>query len=112
MNGTQYYPQHNNDPMIYAFTTTDPRCSGLIRIGVTSDDIDRTVASEYPVRRPDGSLPYRIVFRSSARRKDGTVITESDIRSILSDRYVSGLGGNWFKCTADELKDAVRNLTI
>ena len=53
-------------PMIYAYSDANPEYKGLLKVGYTAVDIDKRVAQQYPVKRPDGSSPYSIVVRESA----------------------------------------------
>ena len=43
-----------------------------LRDSYTTVDVDRRVAQQYPTKRPDGSVPYRIVLRESAMYPDGS----------------------------------------
>ena len=60
-------------PMIYAYEDLGSEYKGLLKIGYTTRDVEKRVAQQYPTKRPDGMLPYRIVFSESAMRDDGTV---------------------------------------
>lgn len=64
---TDFFPQRPNaHPMIYAYEDTNPQYQGLLKVGYTAIDVDKRVAQQYPTKRPDGSVPYRIVYRESA----------------------------------------------
>ena len=59
-----FFPQRpTTHPMIYAYEDTNPQYKGLLKVGYTTVDVDRRVAQQYPTKRPDGSVPYRIVLR-------------------------------------------------
>ena len=59
-----FFPQRPaTHPMIYAYEDTNPQYRGLLKVGYTTVDVDRRVAQQYPTKRPDGSVPYRIVLR-------------------------------------------------
>ena len=61
----EFFPQRpESHPMIYAYS--DPAYPGCLKVGYTSVDVDRRVAQQYPTKRPDGSVPYKIVLRESA----------------------------------------------
>jgi len=100
--------------MIYAYEDTNPQYEGLLKVGYTAVDVDKRVAQQYPTKRPDGSVPYRIVLRESAMYPDGTHFRDSDVHRMLKKKEVRGMGGEWFRCTADDVKAAivaVRNRT-
>ena len=70
-------------PMIYAYSDSNPAYSGLLKVGFTSVDIDARVAQQYPTKRPDGSVPYRIVVRESAMLEDGGSFTDREVHKML-----------------------------
>ena len=103
-----FFPQRPAvHPMIYAYRDLNPDYDGLLKVGYTEKDVDRRVAQQYPTKRPDGKLPYEILYRSSAMRKDGSCFTDHDVHRMLRRRKITGVGGEWFRCTVDELKAAV-----
>ena len=115
MNDTISFPERpSSHPMIYAYEDTNPQYAGLLKVGYTAVDVDKRVAQQYPTKRPDGSVPYRIVLRESAMYPDGTHFRDTDVHRMLKKKEVRGMGGEWFRCTADDVKAAivaVRNRT-
>lgn len=112
---TDFFPQRPDaHPMIYAYEDTNPQYRGLLKVGYTSVDIDRRVAQQYPTKRPDGSVPYRIVLRESAMYPDGSSFTDHDVHRMLRQKQIDGMGGEWFRCSVDDVRAAivaVRNRT-
>jgi len=110
-----FFPQRPEaHPMIYAYEDTNPQYRGLLKVGYTSVDVDRRVAQQYPTKRPDGSVPYRIVLRESAMYPDGGSFTDHDVHRMLRQKQIDGMGGEWFKCSVDDVRAAivaVRNRT-
>ena len=103
-----FFPQRPEvHPMIYAYRDLNPDYGGLLKVGYTEKDVDRRVAQQYPTKRPDGKLPYEILYRSSAMREDGSCFTDHDVHRMLRRRKITGVGGEWFRCTVDELEAAV-----
>lgn len=100
-------PRPSAHPMIYAYADTNPQYAGLLKVGYTAIDVDKRVAQQYPTRRPDGSVPYRIVYRSSAMYPDGSSFTDHDVHRALKRRRIPAVGGEWFRCTADDVAAAV-----
>ena len=102
-----FFPQRPEvHPMIYAYRDLNPDYDGLLKVGYTEKDVDRRVAQQYPTKRPDGKLPYEILYRSSAMREDGSCFTDHDVHRMLRRRKITGVGGEWFRCTVDELEAA------
>jgi len=103
-----YFPgRPNYNPMIYAYLENNPKYEGLLKIGYTEIDIDARVAQQYPTKRPDGLLPYEIVFRASAMRDDGTAFMDHDVHKWLEKKGYECVGGEWFRCTINDVKAAV-----
>ena len=104
----EFFPQRpDSHPMIYAYEDTNPQYKGLLKVGYTSIDVDRRVAQQYPTKRPDGSVPYRIVLRESAMYPDGSSFTDHDVHRVLRKKQITGMGGEWFKCTVNDVKAAI-----
>ena len=107
-----FFPQRPEvHPMIYAYRDLNPDYDGLLKVGYTEKDVDRRVAQQYPTKRPDGKLPYEILYRSSAMREDGSCFTDHDVHRMLRRRKITGVGGEWFRCTVDELEAAMLAVT-
>jgi hypothetical protein len=105
---TDFFPQRPDaHPMIYAYEDTNPQYRGLLKVGYTAIDVDKRVAQQYPTKRPDGSVPYRIVYRESAMYPDGSSFTDHAVHRVLKQKRISGMGGEWFKCTVSDVRAAV-----
>ena len=103
-----FFPQRPNaHPMIYAYEDTNPQYQGLLKVGYTAIDVDKRVAQQYPTKRPDGSVPYRIVYRESAMYPDGSSFTDHDVHRVLKRKQITGMGGEWFRCTVNDVRAAV-----
>lgn len=100
-------PRPSAHPMIYAYEDTNPQYKGLLKIGYTAIDVDKRVAQQYPAKRPGGTVPYRIVYRASAMYPDGSSFTDHDVHRALKRRKIPAVGGEWFRCTADDVAAAV-----
>lgn len=111
----EFFPQRPAaHPMIYAYEDTNPQYRGLLKVGYTTVDVDRRVAQQYPTKRPDGSVPYRIVLRESAMYPDGSCFNDHDVHRVLERKGVQRVGGEWFRCTVQDVLAAivaVRNRT-
>ncbi len=84
-----FFPERpSSHPMIYAYEDTNPQYEGMLKVGYTAVDIDKRVAQQYPTKRPDGSVPYRIVLRESAMYPDGTHFRDTDVHRVLKKKAV------------------------
>jgi len=104
---TNFFPlRPATQPIIYAYEENNPEYEGLLRVGFTTRHIEERMAEHYPTKRPDGKIPYRVVFAESAMYSDGGNFRDNDVHRTLKKRKVSCVGGDWFRCTVDELKAA------
>ena len=103
-----FFPQRpTTHPMIYAYEDTNPQYRGLLKVGYTTVDVNRRVAQQYPTKRPDGSVPYRIVLRESAMYPDGSCFNDHDVHRVLERKGVQRVGGEWFRCTVQDVLAAI-----
>lgn len=93
-------------PMIYVYADSNPMYNGLLKVGFTAIDVEKRVAQQYPTKRPDGKVPYTIVFAESAMYEDGGSFDDHEIHRMLRKKQVSGVGGEWFRCTVDDVRAA------
>jgi len=100
-------PRSSAHPMIYAYEDLNPDYKGLLKVGYTEVDVDKRVAQQYPTKRPDGKPPYRIVFRESAMKTDGSCFTDHEVHAMLKKLGYQHKGGEWFQCTPDAVRMAV-----
>lgn len=108
MANKDFFPQRPDaHPMIYAYSDSSPDYKGLLKVGYTTIDVDKRVVQQYPTKRPDGKVPYSIVLRESAIRSDGTTFTDRDVHKKLRKKRVTGVGGEWYRCTVSDVKVAV-----
>lgn len=105
---TNTFPQKPDiTPMIYAYEELNQEYTGLLKIGYTTKNVEKRVAEQYPTKRPDGIKPYKIVYSESAVREDGTTFTDHDIHKKLKQKNIENVGGEWFRCTIDDVKSVV-----
>jgi hypothetical protein len=102
-----FFPQRPDlSPTIYAYEDTNPQYAGLLKVGYTTIDAHTRVAQQYPTKRP-GKPPYRIILEESAMRKDGSVFSDHDVHRMLRINGIKNPDGEWFECTADQVKTAI-----
>lgn len=92
-------------PMIYAYS--DVRYPNCLKVGYTAVDVDKRVAQQYPVKLPNGKLPYKIEYRESAMYNDGGTFTDHDVHKVLKNKHFMCVGGEWYECTVNDVKAAV-----
>jgi hypothetical protein len=98
-------------PMIYAYS--DILYPGCLKVGYTSIDVDKRVAQQYPTKRPDGLVPYKIVLREPAMLPDGSFFMDHDVHRVLKKMGIKQLGDTeWFKCSVKDVKAAIVEVKI
>ena len=102
-----FHKRPNIKPMIYAYEDTNPQYKGMLKIGFTTRDVETRVAEQYSTKRPDGSKPYKIVYHESAMYPDGTAFSDHDVHRVLKQKHFINTGGEWFKCSVDDVRAAV-----
>lgn len=93
--------------MIYGYSDSHPKYKGYLKVGYTTIDIDTRVAQQYPIKRPNGVVPYTIEVRESAMYPDGTSFMDHDVHRMLKKKHIKCVGGEWYRCTAEDVKAAI-----
>ena len=102
-----YFPQRPDvRPSIYAYRDMNPDHAGLLKVGYTRLDVEKRVAQQFPVIQPGVGKPYEIVFAESAMRPDGTSFMDHDVHRRLERNGLENVGGEWYRCTADDVRNA------
>ena len=103
---SNFFPSRPNlMPQIYAYS--DPQYEGMLKVGYTTRDVQKRVAEQYSTKRPDGKLPYKIVYQDSAVREDGTAFTDILVHWWLRKNGFANTGGEWFRCTVGDVRAAM-----
>lgn len=104
MNKVFFPSKPDVNPKIYAYlligVTTH---KGLLKIGYTS----RTSQDRIDEQLKTSGVKYKIVFETDAIRNDGSAFTDHQIHDFLRKKGVYNPEGEWFKCTLEQLKNAV-----
>ncbi|MCL2744143.1 MAG: N-6 DNA methylase [Planctomycetaceae bacterium] len=92
---------------LYAYILpTVPEKSGWLKIGQTAGSVHDRVKSQLS----QANLPYEIVFQDAGivgKRE----ISDKEIHRYLAEKgFVRDGSSEWFRCTADDVKDALANL--
>lgn len=93
-------------PSIYAYRAIYSEYEGYLKIGYTERAVEVRVAEQFPVVQPGEIKPYEILFAESAMRSDGTSFTDHDIHRRLERNGFENVGGEWFRCSAADVRNA------
>ena len=94
-------------PKIYAYTEKKPEFKSLIKIGYTTRSVEERMKEHFPTKGPSGISKYEILYVESAVRSDGSFFKDNDVHRILKLNNIKNAGGEWFKCTINQLKSAI-----
>ena len=94
-------------PKIYAYTENKPEYKNLIKIGYTTRSVEDRMKEHFPTKGPDGISKFQILYIENAMRSDGTFFKDIDVHKSLKNNGIKNVGGEWFKCTIQQLKSAV-----
>ena len=104
---SSFFPQRPDvHPQVYAYHDFYAEHDGLLKVGFTQHDVERRVAQQFPVIQPGEVKPYEIVFSESSMRDDGTSFTDHDVHKRLQANGIQNVGGEWFHCTVDDVRNA------
>ena len=107
MTDSTFFPQRPDvHPQVYAYRDVYVEHEGLLKVGFTQRDVERRVAQQFPVIQPGEGKPYEVVFSESAMRSDGTSFSDHDLHRRLRANGIQNVGGEWFRCTADDVRNA------
>ncbi|MDY0094926.1 MAG: DEAD/DEAH box helicase family protein [Candidatus Vecturithrix sp.] len=106
MSNIFFPPRPKSRPTIYAYEDTNPQYVSLMKVGYTTRTVKERFDEIYPIKTP-GKPPYRLVLEESAMRGDGTVFTDHDVHRMLRLNGVRHASGEWFRCTAAQVKAAI-----
>lgn len=101
-------------PTIYGYVLPDlADHNGYIKVGFTDrEDTENRIKEQLHTA---GISNFKIVFKSSAMRPDGTCFTDKDVHKILRRKRFKQLNegedrNEWFNCSVNDIEDAVNEL--
>lgn len=93
-------------PMIYAYEHIGvPAHEGMLKVGYTTRDVETRVREQ----NLTGNIPYRIVLKRPAMRKDGTSFDDHLIHKILRKYHVRNPEGEWFVTDKNTVERAIES---
>ena len=99
----------SSHPKIYAYTFPTSEYEGLVKIGYTTRSVRVRIKEQY-VKKPQGVKSHKLLLEESSIRNDGTVFIDKDVHRILKNHGIKNKGGEWFKCTKEEVLSAITSL--
>ena len=96
-------PRPASTPTIYAFASTHPDHTGLLKVGYT----ERSAASRIAEQFPAGINAYDIKLTEPAMRADGSSFTDHDVHRHLRLSGIRNPTHEWFKCTTQQVRAAI-----
>ena len=90
-------------PQIYASSINElyPDC---LKIGYTArKNVKRRINEQFKIEFPEGKKPYKVEFVDSAVKENGEIFSDTDVHDYLEAKGVECVGGEWYRCTVDDV---------
>ncbi len=100
--------QINIDPKIYAYSETHSDFKGMLKIGYTNKDVNKRIKEQYPIIRPKKT--WNLELEESAVKKDGSILSDFQVRNLLEERGFKKIKGEWIECGVSDVKAAIISL--
>ena len=93
--------------IVYAYSIPGKKYEGLINIGFTSKSFEERIKQQFPKKSPNNIVPYTKLLEEPAIRNDGTFFMDHAVHKVLKNAGFKNMGGEWFKCTVDDIRAAI-----
>ena len=92
---------------IYAYSIDDTAHRGLLKVGQTTRNVKQRVAEQL---KTAAIKNYRIELDESAERDDGSIFSDSEVRSALVGKGFENVELEWMRCTVADLRTVLEEL--
>ena len=99
-------------PTIYGYVLPDVKDhDGYIKIGYTDRDVETRIKEQLHA----AAIKFKVLFKESAMRPDGTCFTDKDVHKLLRRKGVKQFNegedtNEWFACSREEALTAIEEL--
>ena len=94
-------------PRIYAYSIADAAHAGLLKVGQTTRNVKQRVAEQL---KTAAIKNFRIELDESAERDDGSIFSDSEVRSALVGKGFENVELEWMRCTVADLRTVLEEL--
>ena len=92
---------------IYAWSTSEiTKFEGCLKVGQTTRDVNTRIKESQGVAQ----VAYKLEIDEPAERIDGTFFRDSAVRERLKQKGFENVELEWMRCTAEDVKAAIREL--
>ena len=92
------------NPTIYAYKLIDVKNKeNLLKVGYTDRDAKTRVKEQIGATH----LKFEIVLETEAIKEDGSTFSDHDVHRFLKTKGFENIGGEWFKCSLNDIKSAI-----
>ena len=109
----EFFPQRPKvSPTIYVYELDGVQShKGFLKVGYTERSVEERISEQLHT----SAVPYKILFKESSVRADGTVFTDKDVHKILKRNGIEQLNADidkneWFKCSIEDVIAAIKEL--
>jgi len=100
-------PKPASRPRIYAYSIDDEAHQGLLKVGQTTRGVKQRVAEQL---KTAAIKNYKIELDELAEGKDGTIITDHQVRAALAKKRFQNTELEWVRCTLKDVKTVLAEL--
>ena len=100
-------PKPEVRPRIYAYSIDDKAHNCLLKIGQTTRNVKYRVAEQL---KTAGIKNYKIELDEAAVRKDGTIVTDHDVRTALVKKGFANTELEWMRCSLADVRTVLTEL--
>lgn len=94
-------------PRIYAYSIDDEAHAGLLKIGQTTREVRARVGEQL---RTAAITNFRIELDEPAECKDGSAISDHEVRDVLKDKGFENPTLEWMRCTIADVQTVLTEL--
>lgn len=85
---------------------------GLIKVGQTQRDVNVRIREQLEAIKMPVLTPPTLFLVESAVTDDGRVFTDKEVHRALERAGVHNVEGEWFECTAEEVRGAIQSVRL
>ena len=95
------------NPKIYAYSIEGKSHRGQLKIGQTSRRVKERIEEQVKT----AAISYRIEVEESAACRDGSIMTDTQVRKRLLEKgFQKGVGKEWMYCSINDIKSVIAEL--
>ncbi len=100
-------------PKIYCYTTPEYKEKGFIKVGYTTQDVEKRIKEQFPILMPD-EHDYEILYSDIAIKENGDAFSDKGKGGVHEGLLKIGKkrikNTEWFECNVDDVKNVMLSI--